>query len=199
MEKCTQCGKNAIQQVGDNYLCLDCLERLSTIHHRENEQRHREMLSNMQMMMEAERNMCEAVGMPYKPSFDLSVFRPSRNIKLSNVNVSDSVVGNISTEEVGNITVSLKRIYASGDKDTAEKFQKITEAILQAQDIDNRNKNEILEQISLLSEQASLPAESRKTGIIKAAASAIKETAKTIGSVAMVWSKIEPLIKQLLA
>ena len=77
MQKCTQCDKNAIQKVGDNYLCLDCLEKLSTIHHRENEQRHREMIYNMQMMMEAERHMCETVGMPYKPSFDLSVFRPS--------------------------------------------------------------------------------------------------------------------------
>lgn len=198
MNKCTQCDKNAIQKYGDNYLCLDCLERLSNIHHRSNEQRHREIMYSMQMTNASEKYINESMGLPSdRLSFDLSVFQPSRNIKLSNVNVNNSIVGNISTEEVGNINVALEKINASGDTGTASKLHELTVAILSAKEIDVAKKNEVLEQISLLSEQASLPQQNRKPGIIKAAASAIKETANTITSVAGAWEKIEPIIKGL--
>lgn len=198
MQKCTQCSNNAIQKYGGNYLCLDCLEKLSNIHHREKEQLHRELMHNMQMANAAEKHLNEAMGLyGQELSFDLSVFKPSRNIKLSNVNVNNSVVGNISTEEVGNIQVSLKKINAGGDPDTAAKLRELTSAILSAEEIDVAKKNEVLEQISLLSEQAALPPQNRKTGIITAAALAIKDIATTITSVASAWEKIEPIIKQL--
>lgn len=198
MQKCTQCDKNAIQKYGDNYLCLDCLERLSLIHHRDNEQRHREMIYSMQMSNAAEKDMNEITGLHGQElSFDLGVFKPSRTIKLSNVNVNNSVVGNISTEEVGNIQVSLNKINSGGDTETATTLHELTSAILSAQEIDVEKKNEILEQISLLTEQISLPEQNRKKGIIKAAASAIKETATTITSVASAWEKIEKIITNL--
>jgi len=197
VQKCTQCDNNAIQQYGDNYLCLKCLERLSDIHHRDNEQRHREMMYNMQLANAAEQQINDVVGIPGKPSFDLSVFQPPRNIKMSTVNVNKSVVGNISTEEVGNIQVSLEKINAGGNSDTAIKLHDLTEALLSADSIDITKKNETLEQISMLSEQAALPKANRKGGIIRAAAAAIKETASTVTSVATAWQKIEPIIDQL--
>ena len=198
MEKCSQCDKVAIQKYGDNYLCLDCLERLSNIHHRENEQRHREMIYRMQMANVADKDLNETLGFyGQKPPFDLSVFKPSRNIKLSNVNVSNSVVGNISTEEVGNINVSLEKIHSGGNIDTAQKIHDLTKAILESDEITVDLKNEVLEQISMLAEQVSLPPQNRKKGIIKAALSAIKETASTTASVVAVWEKIEPFLKQL--
>lgn len=198
MPKCTQCDKPAIQKYGDNYLCLDCLERLSLIHHRANEQRHREVMYNMQMANVAEKDLNEVLGFPSQgPSFDMSVFKPSRNIKLSTINVNNSVVGNISTEEVGNIQVSLNKINSGGDTETATKLHELTSTIISAQEIDVEKKNEILEQISLLTEQISLPAQNRKKGIIKAAASAIKESAATITSLASAWEKIEKIINHL--
>lgn len=198
MEKCSQCDKVAIQKYGDNYLCLDCLERLSNIHHRENERRHREMIYRMQMANFADKDLNETLGFyGQKPPFDLSVFKPSRNIKLSNVNVSNSVVGNISTEEVGNINVSLEKIHSDGNIDTAQKIRDLTKAILESNEITVDLKNEVLEQISLLAEQVSLPPQNRKKGIIKAALSAIKDTASTTASVVAVWEKIEPFLKQL--
>ncbi len=197
MEKCSQCEKNAIQKYGDTYLCLDCLERLSNIHHKENEQRHREMIYNMQMANAAERDLNETLGIYNQaPSFDLSVFKPSRNVKLNNINVNNSVVGNISTEEVGNITVSLKKIHSGGAPEIAQNIHDLTKAFLEAKDISIENKNEILEQISLLSEQASLPSKNRKKGIIKAALSAIKNTATTTSSVVSAWQKVEPYLNQ---
>lgn len=149
----------------------------------------------MQMSNAAEKQLNETLGMYDQGlSFDLNVFKPSRNIKQTNVNVNNSVVGNISTEEVGNIQVSLNKINASGDAETATKLHEITSAILSSQEIDITKKNEILEQISLLSEQVALPPQNRKKGIIKAAASAIKETIATISSVASAWEKIELII-----
>ena len=198
MRKCTQCDNNAVQQYGDNYLCLDCLERLSNIHHRDNEQRHREMMYNMQLANAAEQQIYDTVGMPGKPSFDLSVFQPSRNIKMSTVNVNNSVVGTISTEEVGNIQVSLEKIYAGGNTEIASSLHELTSALLSEDSLDVAKKNETLEQISLLSEQAALPRENRKAGIIRAASSAIKETASTVSSVATAWEKAESIINQLM-
>ena len=199
MEKCSQCEKNAIQKYGENNLCLDCLERLSNIHHRENEQRHREMMYNMQLSNAAERNMYEQVGLSNKPlSFDLSVFNPSRNIKVSNVNLNNSVVGNISTEEVGNIQVSLNKINSTGNQSVAANLHEFTESVLANSEIDTSKKNEILEQVSLLSEQIALPPQNRKIGLIKAGYAALKESISLVSSLADAWVKIEPIIKQLI-
>ena len=197
MNKCTQCEKTAIQQYGDNFLCLDCLEKLSLIHHRENEQRHREIMYNMQMANSAEQYMNEVLGGGGKPSFDLQAFYASRNIKSNTVNVNNSIVGNISTEEVGNIQVSLEKINQSGGVEIAQKLHELASAVLSAPNVRNEKKNELLEQLSLLSEQASLPIQNRKTGLIKAASNALKESASTITSIPGAWEKIEPIIKQL--
>ncbi len=199
LQKCTQCGKPAIQPYGDNYLCLDCLEKISLIQSRSAEQRHREIIYHMQMSNAAEKYINETMSGigSQELSFDLNMFQPSRTVKLNSVNVSNSIVGNISTEEVGNIQVSLKKINASGDAEAAAKLHELTTAIISTNEIEVERKNEILEQISLLTEQISLPKQNRKKGIIKAAASAIKETASTITSVAGAWGKIETFIAKI--
>lgn len=195
MTKCSQCDKPSIGVYGANPLCLDCLERMSNIVHQQNEQRHREMLYNMQLANAAEQDLNEALGFSSsKPKFDLSAFQGAKNVKINSFNVSNSVVGAISTEEVGSIQVSLRNATARGEGAAAEKLHEFTGQVLASPDLSVGTKNELLEQISLLSEQIAAPKENRKAGLMKAAMAAIGSTAETVSSVASAWSKVKDLL-----
>lgn len=195
MTNCSQCDKPSIGAYGASPLCLDCLERVSNIVHQQNEQRHREMLHHMQLANAADENLNELLGFGgSKPMFDLSTHQGSRNVKINSFNVSNSVVGAISTEEVGNISVSLRNATARGEGVAAEKLHEFTNQIIASSELDVGTKNELLEQISLLSEQIATPKETRKVGLIKAAMTAIGSTAATVSSVASAWSAVKDLL-----
>lgn len=195
MATCTQCDKPAIGGYDGNALCLSCLERVSNIVHQQNEQRHREILYSMHLANVAERHMDAVVGLGNStPPFDMSLFQPSRNVKVNNINVSNSVLGAISTEEVGSINVSLKNVMSRGETELAQKLLDFTHHVLQSNEIEVQVKNEMLEQISLLSEQMAAPKEGRKLGLMKAAIATIGTTAGTISSIASAWKAVKDLL-----
>ncbi|MGZ8217128.1 hypothetical protein [Methylomagnum sp.] len=203
MAKCSQCDKDAIEKYKEHYLCLNCLERISEINFRQNEARDREILYAMQSANAAIEDMNvigAAVGVPaQRPPYDLSVFRKGNRMNYNSFNLRSSVVGAISTAEVGSMQVSLEGVSCqeNGLK-VGDSIRSFMEAVLSCQDLDANKKNEILEQLGLLSEQAALPTTSRKSGLIKAALSGVKESASTIGLLATTWEKVEPIIKSFL-
>ena len=195
MKKCSQCDRPAIGSYGEHPLCLNCLERFSAILQQQSDERHRQMMYNMQLanMAEADMNAMFGVG-PSRPTFDLSVFQPPRHVKVNNINVSNSVIGAVSTEEVGNIQVSLRNAVARGEGTIAGELLQFTREVLTSTEINDGTKNELLEQISLLAEQVAIPKESRKPGIIKAALSAISGTVGTVGAIAETWNAVKDLL-----
>jgi hypothetical protein len=60
-----------------------------------------------------------------------------------------------------------------------------------------RIKNELVEQIAFLSEQAIAPAKDRKPGLIKATFAALSQAAVTISAMAGAWQAAAPILKGL--
>lgn len=197
MRQCSQCDKQAIEKYNESYLCLDCLERISKIQYQRQEARHREILYNMQSANAAVEDMNAIIGYPlHKPPYDLSPFKEGHRMNVNTITLNDSVVGVISTAEVGSINVNLEKVkFQENGLEAANGIHRFMEVVLSCQDLDVARKNEILEQLEMLSEQASLPTQERKPGLVKAALSGIKESASTVGLLATTWQQIEPIFK----
>lgn len=83
----------------------------------------------------------------------------------------------------------------NGEVGVAEAMADLTNAILNANEIAEGEKNELLERVAFLTSQASAPPADRKPGMIKTVVSAVKDGTAAVGSVAGAWAAVEPLLQ----
>ena len=87
------------------------------------------------------------------------------------------------------ITASISTLADSNQHQIAEAFKSLTETVKASQDISSQQQIEILEQLELLSAQATLAPPDRKTGLIKPTLSALAATLSAGGGLSEIWSK----------
>ena len=106
------------------------------------------------------------------------------------IEMHNSTVGMLNTGEMlgESITANVSTLAASNQYQIAEAFQNITEAVKASQDISSQQQTEILEQLELLSKQATLAPSERKAGLIKPALSALATSLSAGGGLAEIWS-----------
>ena len=114
-----------------------------------------------------------------------------------NLRVDNSVVGSINTGNIGKLDVNMHAMRAENKQELADTLQRLTQAILDANDIKTGDKNSALEWLSFLSNQALTPKSELQPTMGKAAIFALREILTTAGSVASIWSVAEPLLKNL--
>jgi hypothetical protein len=160
--KCYQCGKPAMYQVGDQKipLCLDCYFKFSQIQQQEIE-------NNERMMNYLSDEMAFTVGLPSMgPRFPP---RPKPVVvagaKLNNINVNNSVVGTINTGSIGTVDQSISALIQCGEPELAEAIKNLSEAILQSGDLTRNQKNELIENLSVISKEAVTPKEARQNTV----------------------------------
>jgi len=118
-------------------------------------------------------------------------------VTLNNIKLNNSVVGAINTGNVRDIDVNLSQLHEAGLDKVSNAISALTEAVIADQKASVDEKNALLEQIAFLSSQATVGAQHRKPGMIKAAMGAIATTATTIASIAGAWQSCEPLLKKI--
>jgi len=73
-------------------------------------------------------------------------------------------------------------------------IKELTEQLIQSIDLKDAQKNEILEQLSFISEQLTKPKESRKWSLIKPVFTTIGSTLSGFSNLLSVWEKLRHLI-----
>ena len=81
----------------------------------------------------------------------------------------------------------------NGEVGVAQTMAELTNAILNAHEIAEGEKSELLEHVAFLTSQASAPPADRKPGMT--VVSAVKDGAAAVGSVAGAWAAVEPLLQ----
>jgi hypothetical protein len=115
----------------------------------------------------------------------------------NNIKVDNSVVAAINTGNVQAIDVNLTYLHSAGNDKAKDALKALTEAILNDQSITDAQKNELVDQISFLSEQTVIGAKGRKPGVIKATLATLTQSANTVSSMAAAWQAAEPILKSL--
>ena len=101
---------------------------------------------------------------------------PRPPFTLNNIKLDNSVVGAINTGTVKTIDVNLTHLHNAGSDRAGDALAKLTEAIISADELDPKQKNEMAEQVAFLSEQAVAAAKDRKPGVIKVPLAWISQT-----------------------
>ena len=100
------------------------------------------------------------------------------------------MIGSINTGNIGQIDVALSDIKNGGNDELANNIKEFTEAVLASTVLTIEMKNEIIEQLSFLSGQATVPKESQKGSIIKPILSTIGKGIQHIPSLLTLFEKL---------
>ncbi len=114
---------------------------------------------------------------------------------LNHIELDNSVVGALNTGTVHSIDVTVSVLQGAGDKTLSEALKILAEAVANTSELNTEQKNETLQQVSFVGEQARCAAEERRPGILMPTLKAIGTTASTVGGLASAWDKVEPLIR----
>ena len=108
-----------------------------------------------------------------------------------NVEISNSTVGLLNAGEIlaESITANVSTLNDSNQQQIAEALRILTDAVKSSQDFSSQVQTEILEQLQLISEQATLAPPERRAGLIKPTLKALATTLSAGGGLAEIWSK----------
>jgi hypothetical protein len=120
---------------------------------------------------------------------------PSRTIKgnitLNNINIDRSTIGVLNTgqmQEIQQIDVNISKLDQRAEADVAEALKALTEAIVSNQDISVEQRSELVEQLHELSDQALLPPNQRKIGIVRAIVVGLSSSLNAVSGLATIWA-----------
>lgn len=188
-KKCSQCGNaEAIGEMSGHPLCLDCMYKIKQMEHMG-------LVANMQQVNFLLSQMEATTGLyGLLPKYQIpeapSIINQQGGITLNNINVEKSVIGSINIGNIGQIDVALSNIKNDGDDELANNIKEFTEAVLASTELAIEMKNEIIEQLSFLSGQATVPKESQKGSIIKVIFSTIGKAIQHIPSLLTLFEKL---------
>jgi hypothetical protein len=185
--QCGQCGKPGVAHSNSVILCVDCYYKLQVA-----------QTLGFRIaaigMNHAAAEMDAIVGLPnFSPKMQVPEI-PKGPIILNNIRVDNSVVGSINTGTVHAIDVNITYMERAGNETVGKALKALTEAVANAS-IPDSEKNNMLDQVAYLSEQAAGAAKDRKPGMIKAATAAITDAAHAASAVAAAWTAAAPLLK----
>ena len=189
-QPCGQCGKPAVSSVCNVPLCVDCSYKFAVMQTL--------LLRNAAIgANHAAAEMDFITGLRnFTPRMQVPEI-PKAPIIMHNIHIADSVVGSINTGTVQTVDVSITYLKQAGNNEVAEALRQLTEAIANEPSLLSDDKNNLLDQVAYLSDQASSAAKDRKRGMIKAAFAAISQGAGTVTAIAAAWNAAAPLLQTL--
>jgi hypothetical protein len=113
------------------------------------------------------------------------------DIVLNNISIDRSTIGVLNTGQIQgiqSIDVNISRLDQTNQTDTAEAFRALTEAIVSSREISAETRSELVEQLQALSDQALLPTDQRKTGVIRPIITELSSSLNTISALATIWA-----------
>ena len=195
--KCSQCTNKAMWQIEGNILCLDCYSKFIDVSHRQ-------LGILASLANQAVDDMESIVGLPPGSlGGRLNVPSPRATINTgpntyNNIQVDNSIVGAINTGSIKKLDIMMSAMMQGGNnQELADVFKNLTQAILDATDLEQSDKDSALECLSFLSEEAFTPETNRRLTMGKAAISKLEQILSNVGSIASVWSIAKPWLDSL--
>jgi hypothetical protein len=113
-------------------------------------------------------------------------------------NISDSTIASLNLGTVfGDLTASVQTLSGHGQRELAEAFRKIAEALTTATALNDAYRKELLEHLSVVAEGAALPPEKRKIGPLRTSIAFLREGIADVAQLATLWPPTEELLKRL--
>ena len=113
---------------------------------------------------------------------------------LNNIRVENSVVGVLNTGDVKSIDSVVTTVRAKGDEKLAATLRDFTQVVLDAQDLPQESKNEVLSHLSFLSQQI-VTEPKHAPSVMRSILSGIERGIHAAASLVTLWPLLYPLLK----
>lgn len=192
--KCHNCPKKALYLVGPKEqqvpLCLDCYARLAEVHMREEEALERQL-----NQVYAEVEMISGMPGLFPRYPERKTIVHTGEMTLNNIHVSNSEVGVLNTGSVQNIDNTLTVLKSGGNEELANNVQALSEAVIKSDELTNNQKNEILELLGTLSEEAVNFPGQRRIAVVRAVLAQLSKTLGGVAALVQVYEKTRAVIQ----
>lgn len=91
--------------------------------------------------------------------------------------------------------MSISYLKQAGNEQISAALKMLAEVIANATALGPNEKNQLLDQVAYLSEQAVVAAKDRRPGMVQAAFGAVTQGATAVGAVATAWQTAEPILR----
>jgi hypothetical protein len=112
----------------------------------------------------------------------------------NHINVDRSIIGSINTAQVERIEVAMNDIKNNGNNEVSEALKSLTEAVISSNEVQAEIRDQLVEQLAFIAEQAVLPDLHRQKSVIKVILGAISSTISTAASLTTLWLQIQPIL-----
>jgi hypothetical protein len=189
---CTQCGRPAIAELMDHPLCVDHWCRMQQALDADHARR-ASALNYLAEKAEA-RVGVRGIFPRYEVPMPTIATGPTT---FNNIRVEGSSVGVINTGELQRLDLALTQVRVGGDTASADVLKTLTQAVIDAPEIDGTAKNEALEHLSYLAQQATLPPEHRQRSVGRTVVTTLERLLHVAASVATVYATAKPVLDAL--
>jgi len=176
-------------ELNGHYLCLDHYNVIA-----QNAQVAQQ--NNMAMMNFLRDQIHETMGLS-PPQARIEIPKHVLNhspVTYNHIQVNDSVVGSINTAQVGRIDIAMEKITNGGDQEVAKAIKALTEAIIDSKDATEELKNQIVEQLGFLADQATLSKEHRQTSVVSMVLNTLAGTIGIAADLTALWVQWGPIL-----
>ena len=192
------CGQPAIGSINGTNICVNCYSRFQAT----NMDRLRMLLSMYNYFQDQAEDTIGLRGLVDSPRFQIPAPAPviaTRGpMTFHNINVSGGVVGAINTGQAQKIDVAIGQIRQAGGTGLADSLKQFTESVLANNELQRQTKEELLEQLSFLTDQAFTEQGKRKTGMIKTVFSSVSTAVSVSSALYKLWEHLHPLLEKAL-
>ncbi len=113
----------------------------------------------------------------------------------NNFNIDRSTIGVLNTGSIANLNSSVTALNQGGNAPLAAAFKSLTEAVANEATIAPVDKDKILEMMSVLAAESTVPAEKRKKFAMLPLLKEIATFIAGIGTVGKIWDTCRPIIE----
>lgn len=193
--KCYQCSKPGLFLVGvpgsQIPLCLDCNAKFQEMVARQIESQER-TLNYLADQVEM------TTGLPglmprFPPRRPRTVIQ-SGDVTMHNIRIDRSNIGVLNTGFIGSVDTAIGTMRSSGEGDAAEAFKTLIEELVRLEEVGAEHKNKILEILSVLASEATVPEKQRRKSAMRALLVELSTITSGVAALAELYAQYAPAI-----
>lgn len=188
---CTQCHAAPIMcSVQGHHLCLSCATKFESMLASQASRRDTEFRQQAATLNFLSDQMGHFLPGMTRPRLNLPPAAVHAQHIDQSITVDRSVVGAINTGTIRDLTVSLDKISQTAGEDVAAQVRELVTAVTAAMEFSATDRQQILEHLTAISEQAARPPESRQTSVLGSLKTNLDRWLTPSAKCASLWSAI---------
>ena len=195
MRRCQQCDRPAAFRITDDdgelYLCIDCklkFEHAETLEFQRTAQQFNLAAAAFEMMSGLP-GLVPRIPIPPVQTF------PVGNMNVNNINVDNSVIGVLNTGSIETVDNAITVLKQSGAEEMAAAISKLTQSVIDSADATNESKNQIVEILSVIADEAVKPKQERRPAVIRPLLTELATLFSGLAGLSHLWQQYGPMIQ----